>query len=198
MPGIDWLYQFTNNLTALTTANGGALTSFGLTLLSFIALMQLVKMVVTFSTSNMSFGLNPAPLEGGEIVRFMLRLGFCCLLETYWINPLPGASWGFNKLFSALAQEIVKVLDQNTQAQLTNLIQEAWSKTGPPSLLSPFEIFEYIWVQILMGFAAAIIFVINVSSFIFYAVSALFGPLFIPLYMTESFEASFFSSLMCS
>ena len=192
MPGIDWLYQFTNNLTALTTANGGALTSFGLTLLSFIALMQLVKMVVTFSTSNMSFGLNPAPLEGGEVVRFMLRLGFCCLLETYWINPLPGASWGFNKLFSALAQEIVKVLDQNTQAQLTNVIQEAWSKTGPPSLLSPFEIFEYIWVQILMGFAAAIIFVINVSSFIFYAVSALFGPLFIPLYMTESFRGKFF------
>ena len=192
MPGIDWLYQFTNNLTALTTANGGALTSFGLTLLSFIALMQLVKMVVTFSTSNMSFGLNPAPLEGGEVVRFMLRLGFCCLLETYWINPIPGAAWGFNKLFSALAQEIVKVLDQNTQAQLTNLIQEAWSKTGPPSLLSPFEIFEYIWVQILMGFAAAIIFVINVSSFIFYAVSALFGPLFIPLYMTESFRGKFF------
>ena len=41
MPGTDWLYQFTNNLTALTTANGGALTSFGLTLLSFIAFMQL-------------------------------------------------------------------------------------------------------------------------------------------------------------
>ena len=45
MPGTDWLYQFTNNLTALTTANGGALTSFGLTLLSFIAFMQLAKMV---------------------------------------------------------------------------------------------------------------------------------------------------------
>ena len=192
MPGIDWLYQFTNNLTALTTANGGALTSFGLTLLSFIALMQLVKMVVTFSTSNMSFSLNPAPLEGGEIVRFMLRLGFCCILETYWINPLPGASWGFNKLFSAIAQGIVKALDQNTQTQLTSLIQEAWSKTGPPSLLAPFEIIEYVYVQILMGLAAAIIFVINVSSFIFYAVTALFGPLFIPLYMVDSLRGKFF------
>ena len=164
----------------------------GLTLLSFVAFMQLVKMVVTFSTSNMSFSLNPAPLEGGEIVRFMLRLGFCCLLETYWINPLPGASWGFNKLFSAMAQEIVKVLDQSTQAQLTNVIQEAWNKTGAPSLLSPFEIFEYVYVQLLMGVAAGIIFVINVSSFIFYAVTALFGPLFIPLYMTESFRPKFF------
>lgn len=192
MPGVDWLYQFTNNLTALTTANGGALTSFGLTLLSFIAFMQLVKMVVNFSLPNMSFSLNPAPLEGGEIVRFMLRLMFCCILETYWINPLPGASWGFNKLFSAFAQEIVKVLDQNTQAQLTAVIQEAWAKTGPPSLLSPFEIFEYVYVQVLMGVAAGIIFVINVSSFIFYAVTALFGPLFIPLYMVDSYRGKFF------
>jgi hypothetical protein len=192
MPGIDWLYQFTNNLTALTTANGGVLTSFGLTLLSFIAFMQLAKMVINFSTANMSFSLNPAPLEGGEIVRFMLRLGFCCILETYWINPLPGASWGFNKLFSALAQEIVKALDQNTQAQLTAVISEAWNKTGPPSLLAPLEIFEYVYVQILMGVASAIIFVINVSSFIFYAVTALFGPLFIPLLMTESFRGKFF------
>ena len=193
MPGIDWLYQFTNNLTALTTANGGALTNFGLTLLSFIAFMQLVKMVVTFSTSNMSFSFNPAPLEGGEIVRFMLRLGFCCLLETYWINPLPGASWGFNKLFSAIAQEIVKVLDQNTQAQLSRVVYEAWNKTGAPSLLAPLEIFEYVYIQLLMGVASGIIFVINVSSFIFYAVTALFGPLFIPLYMVDSLRGKFFS-----
>ncbi len=192
MPGTDWLYQFTNNLTALTTANGGALTSFGLTLLSFIAFMQLAKMVINFSLANMSFSFNPAPLEGGEIVRFMLRLGFCCILETYWINPLPGASWGFNKLFAALAQEIVKVLDQNTQTQLTNVILEAWHKTGAPSLLSPLEIFEYVYIQILTGVAAAIIFVINVSSFIFYAVTALFGPLFIPLYMVESLRGKFF------
>ena len=192
MPGIDWLYQFTNNLTALTTANGGALTSLGLTLLSFIAFMQLVKMVVTFSTSNMSFSFNSAPLEGGEIVRFMLRLGFCCILETYWINPLPGANWGFNKLFSAFAQEIVKALDQSTQAQLTQAIGDAWTKTPKPPVLAVFETFEYIYVQVLTGLAAAIIFVINVSSFIFYAVTALFGPLFIPLYMTDSFRGKFF------
>ena len=195
MPGTDWLYQFTNNLTALTTANGGALTSLGLSLLSFIAFMQLAKMVINFSLASMSFSFNPAPLEGGEIVRFMLRLGFCCILETYWINPLPGASWGFNKLFSALAQEIVKALDQNTQSMLASAISDAWHKTGMPSLISPLEIFMYVYVQILMGVASAIIFVINVSSFIFYAVTALFGPLFIPLYMVESLRGKFFQFL---
>lgn len=28
--GVDWLYQFTNNLTNLTTQNGGALTQLGM------------------------------------------------------------------------------------------------------------------------------------------------------------------------
>ena len=123
LPGTDWLYQFTNNLTALTTANGGALTNLGITLLSTIAFFQLVNMVVNFSTSNMTFSLNPTPLEAGEIVRFLLRLTVCCLLETYWVNPLPGASFGLNHLFSALAQSIVSVLDQNSLSNFTQLLQ---------------------------------------------------------------------------
>lgn len=192
LAGVDWFYQFTNNLTALTTANGNALTSFGLTLLSFIAFMQLVKMVVSFSTSNMSFSLNPAPLEGGEIVRFMLRLGFCCILESYWTNPLPGASWGFNKLFAAAAQQIVSVLDHESATQLKTVLAEAWNKTGSPSLLSPFEMFEYLYVQALMSVVSGILFVLNISGVIFYAVAALFGPIFIPLYMVESLRGKFF------
>ena len=191
--GTDWFYQFTNNLTALTTANGDALTSFGMTLLSFVAFMQLVRMEVSFSTANMSFSMNPAPLDGGEIVRFMLRLGFCCLLETYWTNPLPGASWGFNKLFAAAAQQIVTVLDHNSATQLKECLAEAWNKTGAPSLLSPFEMFEYVYVQALMSLVSGILFVLNISGVIFYAVAALFGPIFIPLYMTESFRGKFFA-----
>ncbi len=192
LPGTDWFYQFTNNLTALTTANGGALTNFGIVFLSFVALMQLLKMVINFSLSSWSFTLNPAPLEGGEIMRFLLRLGFCCLLETYWITPLPGSAWGFNKLFAAIAQEIVTTLDHQSAAQLKTDLANAWAQTGAPSLLSPLEIFEYIYIQALMSVASAIMFVINISGVVFYAVAALFGPIFIPLYMTESFRGKFF------
>ena len=81
LPGVDWLYQFTNNLTALTTANGGALTQLGLEMLSFIALLMLVNMVINFSTSSMTFSLNPQPLEAGIIVQFLIRLSICTLLE---------------------------------------------------------------------------------------------------------------------
>jgi hypothetical protein len=192
LPGTDWLYQFTNNLTALTTANGGALTSLGMTLLSFIALMRLVSMVITFSMSNMSFSYAVRPLEGGVIVQFLLQLGFCCLMENYWVNPLPGASFGFNHLFSYFAQAIVSALDQNSLSNFNALLAQA-SQTGTPSMISVPEQICYYLVQIILGLASAILFVINVSSFIFYAITALFGPLFIPLYMTENFRGKFFS-----
>ena len=193
LPGVDWLYQFTNNLTALTTANGGALTQLGLEMLSFISLLMLVNMVINFSTSSMTFSLNPQPLEAGMIVQFLIRLSICTLLETYWVNPMPGASFGLNHLFSYFAQSIVTALDQNSLQNLNQLISDAATKTGAPSLLAPTEIICYFLVQILLGIASAILFIINISSFIFYAIAALFGPIFIPLYMTNSFRGKFFN-----
>ena len=52
--GMNWLYQFTNNLTNLTTQNGGALTQLGVTELSAIAFFKLVSMVVNWNTSAMT------------------------------------------------------------------------------------------------------------------------------------------------
>lgn len=192
VPGTDWLYQFTNNLTALTTANGGALTSLGMTLLSFIALMMLVNMVISYSTASMTFSLNPEPLHAGQIIQFLLRLVFCCLLETYWVNPLPGAGFGLNHLFSYCAQQIVTALDQNSLQNFNMLLSNAANGVSSPAMFAPIELVCYYLIQLLLGIAAAIIFVINVSSFIFYAITALFGPLFIPLYMTNSLRGKFF------
>ncbi len=190
-PGQDWLYLFVNNLTNLTTANGGALTNLGTAMLSFIALMMLVKMVVTYSTANMSFSLNPVPLEGGTIVQFLIRLAICCLMESYWVNPVPGTSISLNHLFSTVAQGIVSALDQNSLQNFNQLLSDAGSQMGSPSMVSFSEQACYWLVQIFLALASGILFVINVSSFIFYAVTALFGPLFIPLYMTESFRGKF-------
>ena len=53
-PGVDWLYQFTNNLTNLTTANGDALSSVGMSLLAFISLIKLVRMVAHWNISTMT------------------------------------------------------------------------------------------------------------------------------------------------
>jgi hypothetical protein len=64
-----------------------------------------------------------------------------------------------------------------------------------PSFTAPVQILCYVLVQIMLGLASAILFVINCSAFILYGVTALFGPIFVPLLMTQTFKAKFFHFL---
>jgi type IV secretion system protein VirB6 len=193
--GVDWLYQFTNNLTNLTTQNGGALTQLGLTELSCIALFTLVSMSVNWSTTGMTFRLHQDHLHVGDLVNFLLRLIICCLLETYWVNPFPGGSFGINHFFSYIAQAMVATFDQSSLNNLLSLLKTAGDGTAMPSFTAPLQILCYVLVQIMLGLASAILFVINCSAFILYGVTALFGPVFIPLLMTRTFRAKFFHFL---
>jgi hypothetical protein len=193
--GVDWLYQFTNNLTNLTTQNGGVLTQLGLTELSCIALFTLVSMSVNWSTTGMTFRIHHDHLHVGDLTNFLLRLIICCLLENYWVNPFPGASFGINHFFSYIAQAIVAAFDQSSLNNLLQLLKTAGDSTAMPSFTAPLQILCYVVVQIMLGLASAILFVINCSAFILYGVTALFGPVFIPLLMTKTFRANFFHFL---
>ena len=190
-PTTDWLSVFAQNLTDLTTQNGDALTSFGMTELSFISLMVLINMVVSWSTANMSFSLHQEPIRMGDLVQFMLRLICCLLAETYWAHPLPGASFGFNKLFSYMAEMISQAFDRNALSNLQHLLQTMGDGTAAPSITAPIELLLYVVIQVNLAISSGIIFLLNVSGFILYAVSALFGPVFIPLYMTRTFRGKF-------
>src|ERR1700749_5186608 len=193
--GMNWLYQFTNNLTNLTTQNGGALTQLGITELSAIAFFKLVSMVVNWNTSAMTLRFHTHPVRAGEIVNFLMKLIICSLLENYWVNPLPGASFGINHFFSYIAQAMVAAFDQNSLDNLLQLLKTAGDNTAMPSLMAPVQILCYFVVQGLLGVASAILFVINCSAFILYGVTAFFGPIFVPLLMTQTFRAKFFQFL---
>jgi hypothetical protein len=193
--GVDWLYQFTNNLTNMTTQNGGALVQLGLAELSCISLFMLVSMVVNWSTTGMTLRFHVHAIHFGDLVHFLLRLVVCCLLENYWVNSLPGASFGINHFFSYIAQAMVAAFDQNSLDNLLQLLKTAGDGTAMPSLIAPTQILCYFVVQGLLGVASAILFLINCSAFILYGVTALFGPVFIPLLMTKTFRAKFFHFL---
>src|ERR1700739_1058853 len=173
--GVDWLYQFTNNLTNLTTQNGGALTQFGLTELSCIALFTLISMVINWNTSGMTLRFHTHPVRAGDLTNFMLRLIVCSLLLNYWVNPFPGANFGINHFFSYIAQAMVAAFDQNSLNQLLQLMKTAGDNTAMPSIMAPTQILCYFVVQGLLGIASAI----------------LFGPVFMPLLMTRTFRAKF-------
>jgi TrbL/VirB6 plasmid conjugal transfer protein len=193
--GVDWLYQFTNNLTNLTTQNGGALTQLGMTELACISFFMLVSMVINWQTSTMTFRLHHHPIQAGDLTKFLLQLIICCLLETYWVNPFPGASFGINHFFSYIAQAMVAAFDQSSLDSLLQLLKTAGDNTAMPSITAPVQILCYFLVQILLGLASAILFLINCSAFILYGVTALFGPIFVPLLMTNTFRAKFFHFL---
>ncbi|MBB5061582.1 type IV secretion system protein VirB6 [Granulicella aggregans] len=189
-PVVDWLGQFTQSLTDLTLQNGGALSDFGMLLLTFIATMILIGIAVRMSSWSAHFGGNRS-VSLDELRTFLFRLLFCCVIEHYWVTNLPGANFGFNRMFSYIAAAISQVLDHAQLNQMTALIAEAGQKTDMPATLAPMEYICYYYVQALLGIASGIIFLINCSGLIFYAVAALFGPLMIPLYMTETFHGKF-------
>lgn len=193
--GVDWLYQFTNNLTNLTTQNGGALTQLGLTELACISLFTLISMVVNWNTQTMTLRFHAQPIHAGDLVNFLVRLTVCCLLENYWVNPFPGANFGINHFFSYIAQAMVAAFDQNSLDNLLQLLKTAGDNTAMPSLVAPVQILCYFVVQGLLGIASAILFVINCSAFILYGVTALFGPIFVPLLMAKTFRVKFFHFL---
>lgn len=190
-PGVvDWLAQFTQSLTDLTLQNGGALSNFGMLLLSFIATMTLIGIAVRMTSWSVHIG-GYRPFSLDDLRTFLFRFLFCLVIEYYWTNNLPGTSFGFNRLFSYVAGAISQILDQNALNQLTQLLNTAGHNTSPPSVLAPLEIITYLVVELFIGIASGVIFLINCSSFIIYAVAALFGPLFIPLYLTDTFRGKF-------
>jgi type IV secretion system protein VirB6 len=191
-PGsVDWLKQFTDNITTLTLQNGDALSQFGMLLLSFIATMMLIGIAVRMTSWSVHLGGHHRAVTLDELRNFLFRLLFCCVVEHYWVTNLPGASFGFNRMFAYVAQVIAQVLDQNSLNTLTQLINTAGQNTPMPTVLAPAEVFCYWVVEGFLGVAAGILFLLNCSAFIFYGVTALFGPLLIPLYMTETFRGKF-------
>ena len=90
---------------------------------------------------------------------------------------------------------MVAAFDQHSLDQLLQLLKTAGDGTSMPSLTAPVQILCYVLVQIMLGLASAILFVINCSAFILYGVTALFGPVFVPLLMTQTFKAKFFHFL---
>ena len=148
--GMNWLYQFTNNLTNLTTQNGGALTQLGLTELSCIAFFKLVSMVINWNTSAMTLRFHTQPVRAGDLTKFLLKLIVCCLSENYWVNPFPGASFGINHFFSYIAQAMVAAFDQNSLDQLLQLLKTAGDGTTMPSFTAPVQILCYVFVQVML------------------------------------------------
>ena len=185
-PATNWLGQITAVLTTLTTENGDALAEIGTALLGFIGTVKILQFAIRYQAGNMRIGGGVRPLEVGELVLLLFKISTCSLVLHYWSTPIPGADFGLNKLFSSFAQVIVAALDQRSLDDLLQLISSAATNTVMPIGLRVDQMLLYLVVEILLGLVDAVLFFINSTSFIFYGVAALFGPLFVPLYLSDT------------
>ena len=191
-PGIDWLYQFTNNFTNHTTQNGGALTQQGLVEAERYLAFHSCQHGHQLEHERHDTSLPYASRSCRRSHELSAQVDRLLPAQNYWVNPFPGASFGINHLLSYIAQAMVAAFDQNSLDQLLQLLKTAGDGTAMPSFTAPVQILCYMLVQIMLGLASAILFVINCSAFILYGVAALFGPIFVPLLMTQTFRAKFF------
>ena len=111
------------------------------------------------------------------------------------MNPFPGASFGINHFFSYIAQAMVAAFDQSSLDRCFSCSRLPATTRQCRRITAPVQILCYFLVQIMLGLASAILFLINCSAFILYGVTALFGPVFVPLLMTKTFRAKFFHFL---
>ena len=88
--GMDWLYQFTNNLTNLTTQNGGALTQLGSDRAELhLSLHALSAWSSTGTRAAMTLRFHHHPVRAGDLTNFLLKLIVCCLLRKLLGEPVP-------------------------------------------------------------------------------------------------------------
>ena len=111
------------------------------------------------------------------------------------MNPFPGASFGINHFFTYIAQAMVAAFDQSSLDNLLQLLKTAGDNTPMPSLTAPVQILCYFFVQALLGLLRRFCSSSIAAPFILYGVTALFGPVFIPLLMTRTFRGKFFHFL---
>ena len=172
--GMDWLYQFTTNLTNLTTQDGGALTQLGWTELSAISLFTLINMVINWNTATMTFRLHHHPVRAGDLTHFLLKLIVCSLLLNYWVNPFPGASFGINHFFSYIAQAMVAAFDQNSLDNLLQLLKTAGDNTVMPSITAPIQILCYILFRSFLAWRRQS-FLSSIAAHLFFTASPLYS-----------------------
>ena len=132
--GVDWLYQFTNNLTNLTTQNGGALTQLGLTELSCISLFTLISMVVNWNTSAMTLRFHTHPVRAGDLTNFLLRLIVCCSAPELLGESVPRRELRHQSfLFATSPRRWSRHSIRTRSTSCSNLLKTAGDNTAMPS-----------------------------------------------------------------
>ena len=194
--GVDWLYQFTNNLDQPDDTEWRGSHAAWDDRISLHFFLHARKHGCELADLDDDVSSASSPDSSGRSDQVSAPAHHLLPPGDLLGQSVPRArASASTTFFSYIAQAMVAAFDQSSLDSLLQLLKTAGDQTQMPSFTAPVQILCYFLVQILLGLASAILFLINCSAFILYGVTALFGPIFVPLLMTKTFRAKFFHFL---
>jgi len=189
--GINWLQAVTDQVNHLVTADAATLVDIGYIELYFIAIFTLITMVSRWQLSHMVVGFRPVNFHIGDLILFLVQLSICSALLHYYLAPFPGSGLKLYQLPDAFGKSISGTLDMSIVDDFYHRVTTALNSTNKPGGLNFLGILIYIQVIGNLAFASLIMFAVNTFGFVAYGMFVLFGPLIIPLYLTNHFRSKF-------
>lgn len=187
---IDWLTVLRAQVDALTTSTGGVLLDVGWIEADAAIVIGLVSICIRWHYGMLDLH-HHQHLHISEVVIFLWQSVMVASVLQYYQTPIPGLGVNAHQILPALGQAVEHSIHL---AMLNDLyagirsVTENMEHPGPANLLG---ILIYLSVYIDMAAIELALFVIGAAGSLFLGILTLFGPLFIPMFLTKHFNAMF-------
>ncbi|MGH9622748.1 MAG: type IV secretion system protein [Bryobacteraceae bacterium] len=186
----DFVNEITTDIVNLVTAQSGILLHYGRIELSFIAVFGLTGLALRWQFPALNLH-HHQPLHIAEIYEYLVKLAFVSMLMTYYVQPIPGTGISLNHLFSAIAELLTSGIDVAVISQLVGQLHQATHGLQHPGFFNLFDTVGYYLDLVVLSAIEVAALLINIFGFVAAGILVLFGPLFIPLFLTKRFERWF-------
>ncbi|MGH9770957.1 MAG: type IV secretion system protein [Candidatus Acidiferrales bacterium] len=182
--------ELATELQNLLLDQGGVFLHYGRIELAFIAVFGLTSLGVRWQFPALNLH-HHQPLHLAEVYEYLVKLAFVSLLFTYYTQPFPGTNISFDHLFSAVAKLLSASLNTTIVGQMQKQLSDAIKGLEHPTFYNIFATIGYYLDLIVLAAIEVGAILINAFGLAITGLCALFGPLFIPLFLTKNFNRWF-------
>jgi TrbL/VirB6 plasmid conjugal transfer protein len=168
---------------------GGLFLSYGRIELAIIAVFGLTGLALRWQLANLN--LFHQHIHIAEIYEYLIKLAFISFCFTYYVQPIPGTGISLNHLFSEISKALSATLNTAIVGQLIQQLKDVRAGLEQPSFYDVFDIIAYYAdIAVLCAIEVGAI-LMNAFGLAMAGLCALFGPLFMPLFLTKHFSSWF-------
>lgn len=186
--GDNWLTIITNTCQELLTAKGDGFVTFGLNIVTSLAVIRLVLF-------GIDCALGAAGMDWGGFVRHILVIGAAFTLLRGYNAPVLGTGDTFPKLVMNGPIYLAHEIGNDSFKQIEEVFKDIEQKNPPSWTVNIGPALSRWTLEMLLAVTRGIMLIIQSYGFIGAAVCALVGPIFIPFLLFEPLSFMFWNWL---